>query len=62
MGYSIEVLIPNPDACKPAEWKKIRPTGGDPYVWETREEAANMRRICYPDQNPAEVRIIEVKP
>lgn len=32
------------------EWRSIRPSGGKPYVYETREEAERMLRICYPNE------------
>lgn len=49
------------------EWRAVRPTGGDPYKYETKEEAEDMLRMCYPDQvreirlgGDPEVRVREV--
>jgi len=32
------------------EWKAVHPSGGEPYTYKTKEEAANMLRTCYPEQ------------
>lgn len=31
-------------------WEAVRPTGGKPYEYATRAEAARMLSVCYPDQ------------
>jgi len=31
------------------EWKSVKPTGGDPYEYQTPEEASGMLQMCYPD-------------
>jgi hypothetical protein len=28
----------------------LRPAGGQPYRYPTKQEAEHMRRLCYPDQ------------
>jgi len=33
------------------EWTWIHPTGGEPYRYDTKEEAEDMLRICYPDEH-----------
>jgi len=43
MPYYIEVKIKG-------EYEKIRPSGGKPYEFKTREEAWSTARTCYPDQ------------
>lgn len=40
-------------------WRDVRPTGGQPYRYETREEAERMARFCY-DVDPSVVRVVEV--
>jgi hypothetical protein len=60
--YGIEVLIEErTPAGKPAKvWRRVRPTGGKPYVFGTLMDASKMRAMCYPDQLSTEVRIVEV--
>jgi hypothetical protein len=41
------------------EWKSIRPTGGQPYTFPTKEAASKMLRMCYPDEPRENVRVIE---
>jgi len=31
-------------------WKPVRPSGGEPYTYETAEDAQGALRLCYPDQ------------
>ena len=59
MSFGIEIRI----QTKPGqfEWQRMRPTGGTPYEWETLQEASLYRRMCYPEQDGSEVRIIELK-
>lgn len=57
----IKVVIPVRGQDPLIEWRAVRATGAPkPYAYATREEAAKMRAICYPDQTPDEVRIREV--
>lgn len=56
--YAIEKRIWNP-IKKVYEWKPIRPSSGDPYKYDTREEAERMSRLCY-DTDSSIVRIKEV--
>jgi hypothetical protein len=32
------------------QWQDLRPAGGQPYRYPTKQEAEHMRRLCYPDQ------------
>ena len=41
------------------EWVSIRPTGGSPYQYETKQEAMNMLNICYPLVVTEDKRVIE---
>ena len=43
------------------EWRDVHPTGGKPYIFDTKEKALEMRYMCYPEQSEREVRIFEVK-
>jgi hypothetical protein len=43
------------------EWHDLRPTGGKPYTFDTKEKALEMRRMCYPGQTEKEVGVIEIK-
>lgn len=44
------------------EWHGVRPTNGSIYQYETRNEAARMLAMCYPESGPDTVRIREVTP
>jgi hypothetical protein len=49
------------DAGKPTDrWEDVRPTGGQPYEYPTREEAEKNAYICY-GKDPSIVRVVEVK-
>jgi hypothetical protein len=39
------------------EWVWVRPTGGEPYQYETKAEAEKMLRICYDMCSPDQVRV-----
>lgn len=56
--FGIEVLIISKHNV--AQWKRVCPTGGAPYVYSTREEAEHMRRLCY-DADPTKARVVEVE-
>jgi hypothetical protein len=59
MKYGIEVKL---DGGEPTErWARVRPTGGKPYVYKTKEEASRMMRLCY-DADPTIVRVVQVQP
>ena len=62
MPYGIEVKIieKTTDGRIVEHWRRLRPAMDQPYVWETFKEAADMRRICYPDALSTTVRIVEV--
>ena len=66
MPYSMEVLIEETQTCDAGHqhrvkvWRKVRPTGGAPYIYETRAEAERMLRMCYPLKLEDEARVIEV--
>ena len=47
MKYYMEVKVYN--AIKSAyEWKKVKPTNGEPYEYNSHEEAYKMLDNCYP--------------
>lgn len=41
--FTIEVLTAN-------GWEKVRPSHGDAYRFETRDDARRTLELCYPDQ------------
>jgi hypothetical protein len=46
-------------------WEPVGPSRGEPYEYDTRDEAERMLRFCYPDQvriNLGTVRVVEVTP
>lgn len=51
MKYGIEVYTRNPNArgIEPVwSWKRLHPSGGEPYVFDTKEEAERACDMCYP--------------
>lgn len=43
------------DSTGRKEWRAVRPTGGQPYEYATREEAEKMAALCYGDpRTPAD--------
>ncbi len=58
--FEMQVLVEN-HATHKKEWKSVRPTGGQPYQYETREEAQRTLEMCYADALVEEVRVIEVQ-
>lgn len=44
--FYIEVLVKE---GKDHVWKKVHPTNGAPYKYETRMKAESDARMCYPD-------------
>lgn len=41
-------------------WRPMRPTGGEPYVFNSKRKAEQMASMCYPDCGPGEVKVQEV--
>jgi hypothetical protein len=64
MPWQIEVKITIPVRGRDPliEWRAVRPTHGQPYTYDTREEASAVMRMCYPDETPDTVRLREVQP
>ena len=59
MNYGLQVKIAEGFGEKRREvWRDVRPTGADPYRWETRDAAEYMGRMCYRD--PAIYRVVDV--
>ena len=42
-------------------WKKLKPTHGNPYLFDTKEKAIETTNICYPDSFGENIRIVEVE-
>ena len=58
----MEVSVKELQADGPVKvWRKVHPTGGKPYVYETRAEAERMLRMCYPLLLESEARVVEVE-
>ena len=58
--YEMQIRLKDTDNIW--KWKSIKPTGGQPYRYETRAEAENMINICYPGIENADIRrIVEVQ-
>lgn len=55
-GIEINVVI---DSKGTKEWKRLRPTNGQPYVFESFQEAVKTAEMCYPD-NQDDVKIVKV--
>jgi len=45
--YEMRILI-GPEGKE--EWKATHPSRGEPYRYDTKDEARRMLAICYPDQ------------
>jgi hypothetical protein len=58
MRYGIEIRVHDQDANY--YWSRMHPAGGAPYVWDTREEAGQMLRMCYPQHPITDARIVEL--
>ena len=41
-------------------WRALRPTNGEPYKFETKEEAVKVANICYPDNFRDNIKIQEI--
>ena len=39
-------------------WQSVRPTGGKPYAFATRDDALSMASACYPYENPTTIRVV----
>jgi hypothetical protein len=44
--WIMEIQIKNATTGE-REWHAVRPSGGEPYRYETKQEAEKMLRICY---------------
>ena len=42
------------------DWKDVRPTGGAPYEYATKQAAQDIINICYPLQTENEVKAEQV--
>ena len=58
MTYRFQVCLDK--GTKHERWSDVRPTGGPPYEYATKEEAEDMARICY-GRDPTIVRVYEVE-
>ena len=54
MTFRIQVCLNR--GTKNERWADMRPTGGEPYEYATKEEAEHMAYICY-SRNPRIVRV-----
>jgi hypothetical protein len=45
-GFQVKVNVMK-EGKPDYEWQWVQPTGGQPYAYETADEAEYMRRICY---------------
>lgn len=43
------------------EWGKVHPSGGQPYSFETEDEARRTLNMCYPDMVSEHKRVVPVK-
>jgi hypothetical protein len=41
-------------------WELVHPTGEGPYMYDTKEEALAMMRMCYPQCDSTEVKVVEL--
>jgi len=63
--YEMQIYIPvdQHDPSQGYHWVPVRPTGGTPYRYMTRDEAQHMLDICYPSvmlSPPYERRVVKV--
>jgi len=58
--YEIEIECSNGELGR-MEWRKVHPTGGQPYRFETEDEARRMLNMCYPDMMSEHKRVVQVK-
>lgn len=45
--YGMQVKVYNEKTHK-MEWRWVRPTDGEPYVFETKQQAEQSLDLCYP--------------
>lgn len=57
-GFDVFAFVGKKNGKDIYEWKAVHPTGGQPYRYDTREEAERMARICY-GSDPSIVRVTE---
>lgn len=55
--FAIEVLVYSNGK---GVWKKMRPTNGEPYIFQTYDQALNTVNVCYPFCTEEEVKIVEI--
>ena len=41
-----------------SEWRDVRPTGGSVYLFDSEEQARDTARMCYPECNAEQVRVV----
>jgi hypothetical protein len=58
MTYRFQVLLHK--GTKDERWADVHPTGGAPYEYLTQQEAEDMARMCYGNDDSV-VRVIEVQ-
>jgi hypothetical protein len=57
--FGLEVLVPALGGG--TAWMRVRPLGGEPYVWDTWEQTQAARDLCYGAPEVAHLaRIVEV--
>ena len=57
--WNIKVLVEESKQCGHGVnkvWRSVRPTNGQPYQYETKEEALRMANMCY-GHGEAEVKV-----
>ena len=59
MRYTMQVKV---KVGTELEWRNVHPTNGPDYVYETRDEAERMLKMCYPDCDETRARVEEVQP
>lgn len=62
-NFAIEVncyIGRNADGSDKYAWSQMRPSGGRPYRYQSRDEAERMAQICYPLSGENVVRVTEV--
>jgi hypothetical protein len=60
MSYGIEVECSARYGTEKPDWRRLRPTGREPYVYPTYDDAERDMRMCYPNLVIAEqVRVRE---
>jgi hypothetical protein len=59
--FVLQVLVP---AVVMRQWASVHPVGGEPYKFDSRDEAERMARVCYPELvsfKPDEIRVMDTE-